>query len=116
MNYDQRIEKRGVWALLIIIALVIAFALYGYLFEAAAQVQELPASKWDARIAELEKQAYEEAFKRHLSQLFYIWVTDNYQPKIPPKALIGARNARDAFIRTMEAIEKRQAELLKESH
>lgn len=64
-------------------------------------------SKWDDYLNTLEKQALDEAFKKHIAQLYNIWVTDNYQPKIPPKALTGARNARDAYIRSMEAIEKR---------
>jgi len=75
--------------------------------EASSKVEDVAPSKWDGRIGELEKQAIEEAFKQHIIQLYKIWVTDNYQPKFPPKAVVGARNARDAFIRSMDAIEER---------
>jgi hypothetical protein len=65
-------------------------------------------SKWDDHIDALEVQALDEAFKQHIVKLFGIWVVDNYQPRIPPKALTGARNARDAYVRSREAIEKRE--------
>jgi len=100
-------------AITVIIVLVILFALalIGYLsgrWEAEAQGAPVASSKWDDQIDELERQAIGEAFKKHIAQLYSVWVTDNYQPKIPPKALVGARNARDAYIRSMEAIEKRE--------
>jgi hypothetical protein len=66
------------------------------------------ASKYDDHIDALERQAIDDAFKKYIGQLYNIWVTDNYQPRIPPKATVGARNARDAYIRSMEAIEKRE--------
>lgn len=105
-------------AITIVIVLVILFALavIGYLsgrweVEAApVPTPETPMvpSKWDDQIDELERQALGEAFKKHIMQLYSVWVTDNYQPRIPPKATVGARNARDAYIRSMEAIEKRE--------
>lgn len=101
-------------ALTLVICLVILFALAlcGYLTggwdEAGAQGASVEPSKWDDRIAQLETQAIEEGFKQHIIQLYKIWVTDNYQPKFPPKAIVGARNARDAYIRSMDAIERRE--------
>lgn len=99
--------------LVIVLAILFALALYGYLTgaweaEAAQTQQTTVSSKWDDQIDELERQALGEAFKKHIMQLYSVWVTDNYQPRIPPKALTGARNARDAYIRSMEAIEKRE--------
>jgi len=78
--------------------------------EASSKVEDVPvvASKYDDHIDALEKQAIDEAFKKYVGQLYNIWVTDNYQPRIPPKALTGARNARDAYIRAMDAIERRE--------
>jgi hypothetical protein len=103
-------------ALTVVICLVILFALAlcGYLTggwdeASGAAPEELAGpSKWDDHIEELEKQAIDTAFQKHIAQLYSIWVTDNYQPRIPPKALTGARNARDAYIRSMDAIERRE--------
>lgn len=78
--------------------------------EAASKAEEVVVapSKWDDQIDELERQALGDAFKKHIGQLYTIWVTDNYQPRFPPKAIVGMRNARDAYIRGMDAIEKRE--------
>jgi hypothetical protein len=98
-------------ALVIILAVSLAIALLLFLPDASSEqkiVEVWIPSKWDDHIDALEKQAIDDAFKKHISQLYSVWVTDNYQPRIPPKALIGARNARDAYIRSMEAIEKRE--------
>ena len=97
-------------ALAVLVVTVVVTLLLLALLEAEGKVDEVPwvPSKWDDQIDELEKQALGEAFKKHIAQLYSIWVTDNYQPRIPPRALSGARNARDAYIRSMEAIEKRE--------
>lgn len=102
---------KWVWAIVsLVIAIVLAYVLLSIAKDDAQSKDEisLAPSKWDDQIDELERQALGEAFKKHIIQLYSIWVTDNYQPKFPPKALTGARNARDAYIRSMEAIEKRE--------
>jgi hypothetical protein len=113
---DMSIGNRIALTVAIVVILIILLACVGYLsgrWEAeAAQTQQTDPtwvpSKWDDQIDELERQALGEAFKKHIMQLYSVWVTDNYQPRIPPRALVGARNARDAYIRSMEKIEKRQ--------
>jgi len=113
---DISLGNRIAITIIIVLVVLFALALIGYLsgrWEAeAAQTQHTEPmwvpSKWDDEIDELERQALGEAFKKHIMQLYSVWVTDNYQPRIPPKALVGARNARDAYIRSMESIEKRQ--------
>jgi hypothetical protein len=110
---DMPIGHRIAITVAIVVAILLALALYGYLtgswdLQAAPQEKLIQTSKWDDHIDALEKQAIDDAFKKHIGQLYNIWVTDSYQPRIPPKALAGARNARDAYIRSMEAIEQRQ--------
>jgi hypothetical protein len=109
MTVGQRIALTVVICLIILFALALAGYLTGGWDEAgAAPDMPVVASKWDDHIDTLERQAIDEAFKRYIGKLYDIWVSDNYQPKIPPKALVGARNARDAYIRSMDAIEKRE--------
>lgn len=112
---DLNIGERAIATVIIVVLVMLILAFIGYLsgrweVEAAQSTTEAPrvSSKWDDQIDELERQALGQAFQKHIAQLYNIWVTDNYQPKIPPKALTGARNARDAYIRSMEAIEKRE--------
>ena len=113
---DLSIGHRIAITVIIVLVVLFALALYSYLAgrwdaEAAQTQQTDPTwvpSKWDDHIDDLERQALDEAFKKHIMQLYSVWVTDSYQPRIPPKALVGARNARDAYIRSMESIEKRK--------
>jgi hypothetical protein len=110
---DMSIGQRVMLTVIVVVIIMLILAAIGYLsgrWEQAEGATETPraSSKWDDQIDELERQALGEAFKKHIAQLYTIWVTDNYQPKFPPKALTGARNARDAYIRSMDAIEKRE--------
>jgi hypothetical protein len=104
------LESLSLWmriALIVIVVLLTVFII-GMLSIEGAPEEWIP-SRWDDHIDDLERQALDEAFKKHIMQLYSVWVTDNYQPRIPPKALVGARHARDAYIRSMEAIDKRRA-------
>jgi hypothetical protein len=108
---DLSIGRRIALTFFIVLVILFALALFGYLSgrweEAEAQGAPVVPSKYDDQIDELERQALGEAFKKHLGQLYSVWVTDNYQPRFPPKAVVGMRNNRDAYIRAMEAIDKR---------
>jgi len=107
---DISIGHRIAITIVIVLVIMFALALIGYLsgrWEAEAQGAPVVPSKYDDKIDELEREALGEAFKQHVIRLYTVWVTDNYQPKFPPKALVGMRNARDAYIRGMEAIDRR---------
>lgn len=112
--HEMNIGQRVMVTVAIVVVILLLLAILGYLsgnWEAdiaqGATDQQL-SSKWDDQIDELERQALGEAFKKHIAQLYNIWVTDAYQPRMPPKAIVGARNARDAYIRSMQAIEQRE--------
>jgi hypothetical protein len=111
VNYEDRpIGYRIAVTVIIVLVILFMLALIGYLsgrWEAEAQGAPVAPSKYDDQIDELERQALGDAFKKHVGQLYSVWVTDNYQPRFPPKAIVGMRNARDAYIRGMEAIDKR---------
>ena len=112
MSLGHRIVLTVAICLIILFALALCGYLTGGWDEAGAAPSptEVPVvtSKYDDHIDDLERQAIDEAFKKYVGNLYNIWVTDNYQPRIPPKALTGARNARDAYIRAMDAIERRE--------
>jgi hypothetical protein len=106
----MKLSERMIGAIVAFVTIAVTLVAIALLERASSEtkVVEAPPSKWDDQIDELERQAIGQAFQKHIAQLYNIWVTDNYQPKIPPKALVGARNARDAYIRSMEAIENRK--------
>jgi hypothetical protein len=108
---DLSIGHRIAITVIIVLAILFALALYGYLtggWEAEAQV--MPPSKFDKRIAELDREAIDEAYKRKIQALFNTWLSDPSEQ--PSRAVKGAQNARRAYIGAMQAIERKEAELL----
>lgn len=104
MSFGQR------FALTIVICLAILFALalFGYLTGAwttDAVAEESTPAQYEARMADLERAAMDEAFKKHMMRLFDVWVTDY---DLPPRVSKGASNARAAYARAMAAIDKRE--------
>jgi hypothetical protein len=63
-------------------------------------------TKYDAQILVLEREAIDEAFREQMKTLFIIWMRD--ESRQPERALTGARQARSAYVRIMQAFERRQ--------
>jgi hypothetical protein len=108
---DLTIPQRIVLTMAVVILILLVLFALGANEEAIPESGPSPVTKWEEHIVKLEKEALDEAFKKYIMQLYNIWVSDNYQPKIPPRAIVGARNARDAYVRTMEAIEEREKKI-----
>jgi hypothetical protein len=95
---------------IIVLAILFALALYGYLTGSwEAEAQPLPPTKFDKRMIELEREAIDNAYRRKIEALFTTWLSDAAGQ--PARAIKGARNAQRAYIDVMAAIEKREAEL-----
>jgi len=108
---DMSLGHRVAITVVIVLAILFALALYGYLtggWEAEAQV--VPPSKYDKRISELDREAIDEAYKEKIIALFNTWLSDPSEQ--PSRAVKGAQNARRAYIGAMQAIERKEAELL----
>jgi hypothetical protein len=102
---DLTVPQRIVLTVAIcILVLLILFAL-GNREETPAQ--EYVVTKYEERMIQLEREAIEEAFKKHIIRLYETWVTD-YAPVEPPRAVKGAANARAAYFRSMERLDERQ--------
>jgi hypothetical protein len=104
---DLSIGHRIAITVVIVLAILFALALYGYLtggWEAEAQV--VPASKYDKRIAELDREAIDAAYRDKIEALFTTWLSDPSDQ--PSRAVKGAQNARRAYIGAMTEIEKRE--------
>jgi uncharacterized protein YneF (UPF0154 family) len=99
----------------IIVIIVILLACVGYLsgrWEAEAQTQRLlPSSpplisKYESRLLELDREAADQAYRDQIMHLFQTWMKDEREQ--PVRALVGARQARSAYERVMNAIEERE--------
>jgi hypothetical protein len=110
---EQSIAQRII--LTIVICLIVLFVLFviGWLIQDEADAQpEFVVTKYEERLLQLETEAIEGAFKKHIMRLYDTWVTD-YVPIEPPRAVKGAANARAAYFRSMQRIEERRANLQK---
>ena len=60
----------------------------------------------------LDRDAADEAYKEKMKQLFDVWLRSG-DIQAPDRAIVGAINARRAYRRVMEGIERRETESLK---
>jgi hypothetical protein len=88
----------------------------GYLSGAKAQVLRervplpvLPISKYEKRILEIDRAAVDQAYHDQILHLFQNWMKDEREQ--PLRAMVGARQARSAYERVMNAIEEREQRL-----
>jgi hypothetical protein len=114
---DISVGHRIAITVIIVLAVLFALALYGYLiggWEAEAQPQRLvpPISKYEDRLLELDREAADQAYREQIMHLFQTWMKDERDQ--PMRALTGARQARSAYERVVNAIEER-GNRLKES-
>lgn len=93
----------------IIIALLSWYAL-SYMEDGAhSEPQRYPPlehSKYDQRLDALDKDAIEDAYRDVITRLFSTWMKDSTGQ--PQRALNGARQARKAYIDSMNEIENRK--------
>jgi hypothetical protein len=111
---DISLGHRVAITVVIVLVILFALALYGYLtggWEAEAQTQRLPISKYEKHLLELDREAADQAYKDQIVHLFQTWMKDDHDQ--PARATVGARQARSAYDRVVNAIEERER-LLKE--
>jgi hypothetical protein len=102
--------QRFALTLVIVLAILFALALFGYLtsgWDTDAEAQPLPSSKYNARLLELDHEAVEQAYKNQIMHLFETWMKDERGQ--PQRAVNGARQAQRAYVGAMIEIEKREA-------
>jgi hypothetical protein len=111
---DMHVGQRVMLTVVIIVLIVIFLAICGYLlgrWEAEAQPQRLvpPISKYEKRLLELDREGADQAYRDQIMHLFQTWMKDEREQ--PMRALVGARQARSAYDRVMNAIEERERKL-----
>jgi hypothetical protein len=113
---DISLGNRIAITVIIVLAILFALALIGYLtggWEAEAQtesrrlgLQPLPISKFEKRLLELDRDAADQAYREQIMHLFQTWMRDEREQ--PLRATTGARQARSAYERVINAIEERE--------
>jgi hypothetical protein len=92
--------------------LAFLLGIFGVAFVAASQPATTPPwvpSEYDARLLALDKEAVDAAYREHVQRLYATWMKD--ETGQPYRAVTGARQAQRAYVRSMDAIKRRQEEL-----
>jgi hypothetical protein len=98
-------------AVAILIALLIVIGGLLFLPDGAPPAEELLTKEYDEKIIMLERDAIDEAFRDSIQHVFSVWMRDEHGQ--PGRAINGARQARSAYIRSMQALQKREQGLQK---
>jgi hypothetical protein len=115
---DVSIGYRIAITVAIVLVILFALALFGYLTggwdtPATAQSLQPPTlSKYEKRIVELDRAAIDNAYSNQITHLFQTWMKDDQDQ--PRRALTGAKQARSAYERTMDAVVEREKRLQQE--
>lgn len=96
----------SLWALVTVIFFALFSSLKG---ETPSDPPRLPPSQFDERILALDTEAIDAAYREHVQRMYAVWMKDDAGQ--PARALNGVRHAQRAYIRSMEAIKRRQDEL-----
>jgi hypothetical protein len=107
---DFPIGQRIAITVIIVLAVLFALALYGYLtggWEAEAQqFQPAVLSKHEKQFIEMDRMAATAAYKEQIHHLFLTWAKDERDQ--PKRAVTGALQARSMYERAMMAIDARE--------
>jgi hypothetical protein len=106
---DMTFGQRAALTVVICLVILFALALFGYLTGGWDEADAAPfdASPYDARIAEIEREAVDAAFAEHVRKLYGVWMADPGNVEAPRRAGKGAQNGRRAYIDAMGAIDLR---------
>lgn len=110
---DLTVGQRLVTTAVIIVVVVFVLFVIGLFAVEGQSIRDIQVpARFEDRLIKLDREAIDEAYKKHVVRLFDIWVMD-YSSSIgqPPRAVKGANNARGAYIQSMTAIEKRETEI-----
>jgi hypothetical protein len=112
-------KYRVLITIVVVLAILFALALYGYLtgawdMDAQAQAQTPKMqpdvlSKYERRIVELDRAGIDAAYQAQITHLFQTWMKDEQGQ--PARALNGAKQARSAYERSIDAIVAREQRL-----
>lgn len=70
--------------------------------------------KHERTILEMDRKAITKAYEDQIHLLFQNWMKDATDASQPGRALKGARNARDAYIKSMDGIDRREQRIPQE--
>jgi hypothetical protein len=108
---------RALLTVAIVVVVLLLLALVGWFSgsdEAGARdvhlhpYEEPPISKYEDHLLALDREALDKAYKDHIGLVFGVWMKGPADADSPRRAGNGARNAREGYERSLQAIERRE--------
>ena len=105
---ELSIGQRIVLTIIIVLVILFAFALAGWMTGGWDQAPGAPlvSSPFDQHFAALEHEALYEAYKNRMVHLFTVWLSDSHDQ--PRRMMVGVANARAAYTEAMTEVIKRE--------
>ena len=103
---DIPFRYRVLLTIAVVVIVMILLALAGNAQVRTEVFPAPPASPWDAHLAELDRQALDDAYHEQIKHLFHTWLREVDLGQ-STRVQNGARRARAAYIQVRTAIEKR---------
>jgi hypothetical protein len=118
---EMKLGHRIALTFFIVLVILFAMAAFGYFTggwdavgaaKDAHPYEDPPLQpKYEAQLLELDRAAVDSAYTEHIKLVFGVWMKGPSDPGAPKRAGVGARNARDGYVISMEAIERREKRL-----
>lgn len=113
---NMSLGHRTMVTVVIVVVILLILAFVGYISGRweEAQAQQLPMepvvlSKYEKHFIDLDRVAIADAYKEQIHHLFLTWAKDDSQQ--PKRAVVGAKQARSMYERSMAAIDEREQRL-----
>lgn len=110
---DLSIGHRIALTVFIVLVILFALALFGYLTggwntDAEAQVPRYEITKYEGEMLVIENKAIDEAFHNQVVNVFAVWMKDATGQ--PARAVTGVANARKAYVAAKTRLGERETE------
>ena len=114
---DMTIPQRIALTVVIVLVILFAFAIAGFLSGRWEEVQAETAlpprvpTKWDTRILELDLEALDRAYVENSVRLFSVWMRDESDQ--PRRMLVGLTQSRRAYNEARDRIQQHAEDVFK---
>jgi len=91
---------------MIVLTVLLVLAIGSALMVEGEIILELPFSKWDQKMLDLDREAIDRAYVNKIGQLYDVWVREGREH--PERPVKGAAEAKRAYTAIQDTIEQRQ--------
>lgn|SRR5215831_3659930 len=103
---EMKFWERFAIMVMIVLTVLLVLAIGSALMVEGEIILELPFSKWDQKMLDLDREAIDRAYVNKIGQLYDVWVREGREH--PERPVKGAAEAKRAYTAIQDTIEQRQ--------